>query len=908
MARSYKQPQLVEGGGAIADSDDESIDDDEAFNSEDEMRYGTFFSMKSKKPKSSSSRSKKKKVRVKNIGDDESVEESDDDDDGSSDDEEASYSDDNDSDENDWAGSDDSDEEDDGGQYMLDLLNNLDKDESSGKTDKTKEKGDKYNGKIQMNSVPAESAVHLKESQFQAGALSTSGDKLTLDSLMGGISDTQGFASVQKTMRVLSSGAAGEDGNNKKLTTTPAPVSRVVSERASRKVHYEATSKDVTQWQQAVHEQREAETLDFRPNKNQASTRVTRDMLVEKFEAKTEFEEELAKALEVAGMEDEKMMRQKEKKRLLAQGESGKDDMFSDEDSLDNIDDADDDLGSNRISIDEYKKRHGELAKMRALMFYEEQKRNRINKIKSKKYRKIRKRQREREKEAENEAARLDDPTLDREKMEQEEMERMKERMTLAHKNTSKWAKRVLRRGAKMDIEERRALSLQIAKGDELRRKMMGDDYEGENDSDGETEEDLLKKARDILMENDDEANGESDKVKKKGIFQLAFMQRGMENQRKKAKEEARRLLEELEANEAAAVSTDSEDEDGINVKGKPRGKPVASAAETSKVLPEGKLVASSLQFGKADGFAIKVDGNIDLEQDHSGASIKNVADSHAEEGKPTKGNKKNKKRKKNKEGDGNNESSGQQNNAQVEVNSKENPWIVASTANKAKSSTLKVNINEAASMLVDDPKAKKDGKRKRDSAETKPEESEEGNPKEGIVELSQAELVRKAFATPVDLEAEEEFQKEKDRMKERDDPTRQSKKEVKAVSGWGSWAGAGAPPPKKPRKLPPKLQAPMKKATNAPTRKDDGMGTVIISEKRLKKTAKFQLSEIPYPYKSREEYERAQAGNLGQEWNTIQGAKEVTRPSVLVRAGKIIQPLTKKAKAKAPKRAPAKF
>ena len=141
--------------------------------------------------------------------------------------------------------------------------------------------------------------------------------------------------------------------------------------------------------------------------------------------------------------------------------------------------------------------------------------------------------------------------------------------------------------------------------------------------------------------------------------------------------------------------------------------------------------------------------------------------------------------------------------------------------------------------------------------------------------------------------------------MKERDDPTRQ-KKEEKFVSGWGSWAGAGAPPPKKPRKLPPKhLRAPLKKEESAPKRKDDGMSTVIINEKRLKKTAKFQLAEIPYPYRSRQEYERAIAGNLGQEWNTINGTKEMTRPAVIVRAGKIIKPIAKKAKAK---RAPAKF
>lgn len=143
--------------------------------------------------------------------------------------------------------------------------------------------------------------------------------------------------------------------------------------------------------------------------------------------------------------------------------------------------------------------------------------------------------------------------------------------------------------------------------------------------------------------------------------------------------------------------------------------------------------------------------------------------------------------------------------------------------------------------------------------------------------------------------------------MKERDDPTRK-KAEEKCVSGWGSWAGAGAPPPKESRKLPPKLRAPTSKKNENKVvkRKDDGMSTVIINEKRLKKTAKFQLSEIPYPYRSREEYEKAIAGNIGQEWNTMQGTKEMSRPAVLVRAGKIIKPITKKSKQQV--RAPAKF
>ena len=84
-------------------------------------------------------------------------------------------------------------------------------------------------------------------------------------------------------------------------------------------------------------------------------------------------------------------------------------------------------------------------------------------------------------------------------------------------------------------------------------------------------------------------------------------------------------------------------------------------------------------------------------------------------------------------------------------------------------------------------------------------------------------------------------------------------------------------------------------------------MSTVIINEKRIKKTAKFQLAEIPYPYRSRVEYEKAIAGSIGQEWNTIHGTKEMSRPALLVRAGKIIQPIGTTAKKKVA-RAPAKF
>ena len=61
------------------------------------------------------------------------------------------------------------------------------------------------------------------------------------------------------------------------------------------------------------------------------------------------------------------------------------------------------DLALNKLSVDEVRARNQELAKMKSLMFYQEQKNKRINKIKSKKFHKIHKKAEERRKEKERE-------------------------------------------------------------------------------------------------------------------------------------------------------------------------------------------------------------------------------------------------------------------------------------------------------------------------------------------------------------------------------------------------------------------------------------------------------------------------------------------------------------------------
>ena len=74
-----------------------------------------------------------------------------------------------------------------------------------------------------------------------------------------------------------------------------------------------------------------------------------------------------------------------------------------------------------------------------------------------------------------------------------------------------------------------------------------------------------------------------------------------------------------------------------------------------------------------------------------------------------------------------------------------------------------------------------------------------------------------------------------------------------------------------------------------------------------MKKNAQYCVDVVPYPYTSREQYERAMQGALGREWNVSTAVRKLTRPEIISRAGVIINPISLKKKAKE-HRTPAKF
>ena len=118
--------------------------------------------------------------------------------------------------------------------------------------------------------------------------------------------------------------------------------------------------------------------------------------------------------------------------------------------------------------------------------------------------------------------------------------------------------------------------------------------------------------------------------------------------------------------------------------------------------------------------------------------------------------------------------------------------------------------------------------------------------------------------------------------------------------AGWGDWAGPGVGLgsemiTKKKRQNRDKLIVKLNREheIRAMERSDRGNASIIISEERLKAAAKYKVEAVPYPYQSREEYERAMQMPLGSEWNATQVVTSRVQPEIKTRSGRIIQPIT---------------
>ena len=210
-------------------------------------------------------------------------------------------------------------------------------------------------------------------------------------------------------------------------------------------------------------------------------------------------------------------------------------------------------LKMNHLSAEEVASRRAEMMKTRELMFRAEMKAKRVAKIKSKTYRRLKRREKEKQVGDKSDS---DEPETSLKR----EAERAKERATLKHKNTGKWAKAMRRRG-EMDADQVQDMAEMLERGDKLRRKIQGGKESGDSDND-DSDDDLAQlKARafDELAELKREDSG-PDKGKSKSVFDMKFMQDAAAREQREVHQKVDDLMEELQSLDAPAHEDEVDD------------------------------------------------------------------------------------------------------------------------------------------------------------------------------------------------------------------------------------------------------------------------------------------------------------------------------------------------------------
>ncbi|CEG37335.1 Uncharacterized conserved protein [Plasmopara halstedii] len=720
--------------------------------------------------------------------------------------------------------------------------------------------------------VEKKSKKKLEEIDAQFANITTEGE-LTLGALLGAEPLNSGGVNAEEEvdektqtgldMRRMRQQVRELEGDGTTLLLR-AHSNPVQDARAQRKLAYVEKSKEVDVFEPVVQQNRKKETLDFRIQASKLE-KLTPAVLANKFVAQTDMEKSVANLLQAGDLSD----------RTVAK-------------------DEEEELARKHVSVQEVAARQKELAKLRSLLFYDEQKKKRVKKIKSKLYHKIRIAQDKKAMARQKEELRALDPELARKLDEELAAKRAEERLTLKHRNTSKWVKHQLSRGIQADDATRSAIADQLRRGEELRQ----------------------------IDEDSVEAS------KKRGLQAMKFMQRAAEKQREKARNEAEKLLREIrtiDGVEEDCVLSEGKDyessgEEGNVVK---MNKKIKVAPKKVVVTEQDKAAVANALAGGAyqtknvsmtTGVSARASGAIAINLGEGSNNVV-VADGGKKEGNSLELGAKAVKAKTSVTVEVQAKTDSEDIDTEFATEGKENPWLsgITSKRKRSKKNMMTVQANKdrqvdvaaAIESLAKDTMNKskdcspttsiKNGKkRKLDPIKIKTEAPAPKKKNTDKKDATQDELVRRAFEFVADTE--DELAQEKDRLAGQDANAKKGAEIAKLVgmSGWGSWAGDGVSVSKNQiaREQKAKNIAREAKEKALAGRKDARLKHVLINERKDKKAAKFMLKDVPYPFTSRQEYEAAMRNPLGSDWNTSQVTNVLTAPKIMKHAGTAIAPL----------------
>ncbi|CAI4667865.1 BBM_1a_G0039330.mRNA.1.CDS.1 [Saccharomyces cerevisiae] len=655
-----------------------------------------------------------------------------------------------------------------------------------------------------------------------------------------------GKLSLTDMMNVIDDRQVIENANllKGKSSTYEVPLPQRIQQRHDRKAAYEISKQEVSKWNDIVQQNRRADHLIFplnKPTEHNHASAFTRTQDV----PQTELQEKVDQVLQESN---------------LANPE--KDLKFEE-------------LSTAKMTPEEMRKRTTEMRLMRELMFREERKARRLKKVKSKTYRKIKKKELMKNREL---AAVSGD-----EDNEDHDIARAKERMTLKHKTNSKWAKDMIKHGMTNDAETREEMEEMLRQGERLKAKMLDRNSDDEEDGRVQTLSDV---------ENEEKENIDSEALKSKlgktGVMNMAFMKNGEAREREANKETLRQLRAVENGDDIKLFESDGEETNGENIQiNKGRRIYTPGSLESNKDMnelndhtrkehkvDESRSLENRLRAknsGQSKNARTNAEGAIIVEEESDGEPLQ----------------------------DG-------QNNQQDEEAKDVNPWLAneSDEEHTVKKQSSKVNVidkdsskNVKAMNKMEKAELKQKKKKKGksnddedllltadDSTRLKivdPYGGSDNEQGDNVFMFKQQDVIAEAFAGD-DVVAE--FQEEKKRVIDDEDD-----KEVDTtLPGWGEWAGAGSKPKNKKRKFIKKVKG----VVNKDKRRDKNLQNVIINEKVNKKNLKYQSSAVPFPFENREQYERSLRMPIGQEWTSRASHQELIKPRIMTKPGQVIDPL----------------
>ncbi|KAL9618980.1 MAG: hypothetical protein Q9160_006374 [Pyrenula sp. 1 TL-2023] len=690
--------------------------------------------------------------------------------------------------------------------------------------------------------------------------------KLTVADILPTITDSR----LRQSLKVLHNNKDDEGSSYRKGVPgkLAPPLAKRQQDQLDRSAAYEKSKETLNRWIDTVKHNRRADHLSFPLSSPNALARLGSKELLPTSQSQpiTSLEHAIQNIMKDSGLGSVNGKTEEDQIQALEQ------------------------LEERKMPIDEVHARRAELRRQRDLMFREEKRARRIKKIKSKAYRRVHRKVRDKEAQLERQAMAEAGLLNSEDEREQNDRRRAEERMGARHRE-SKWAKAAKASGkTNWDVEAKSGITDIARRDEELRRKIEGrsmrhhdtasaesssssdrDDSEFDSDDEGTQR---LKRSLAAIDEANDPIPPNSN------LASMKFMQRAEAGRKATNDADMVQLREHLTED----LKEQRSDIDDTATKGRQRFGPRNDIAQPTKA-----------QRTQANEFEAPLSEN-----DSDGSLVSGEEDRVESLTKPVSTRPKTPLKRK---GIVINPKASQ--TASRDLDTFYSPWLADTSKSRkiANDDILQINIEGHAgsnSRIQPTPPATTSGRPKSKNLQPSTSshtemttqwsesESENGNDVLSAPEpyMTQEQLVRAGFAGD---DVENDFAKEKEELvQEEGDQVIDN-----TLPGWGSWTGEGTS--KREQKRAKGRFVTTVKGVDPQKRKDAKLDRVLINEKKVKKVSKqngkYLASELPFPYASRQQYERAIRMSLGPEWNTKNTFQDATKPRVLIKQG-IIRPM----------------